>query len=299
MKKMFYKQLKPKGGSEMETKEIAVQGGKDIIVNNSPADLIKSAIAGGADLEKMEKLLDLQIRWEANEAKKAYNLAMAKFKKIPIMIDQDKLVNYSTSKGTLNYTHASLGNVVSKITPELSNYGLSVSWKQKQDGGKISVACIVSHEMGHSEQTSLSAGEDHSGAKNDIQSIGSTVKYLQRYTLLSLLGLATQEDENDGKPPKATKPEPIKPSAKTETKNAEQKDFILKLHELLIKNFGEDETAYLQKLKEVTSFSDKDGKVLNAGVDSLRALESYSKKEPEKAQKWARNAYIKLKKEME
>lgn len=71
------------------------------------------------------------------------------------------------------------------------------------------------------------------------------------------------------------------------------------MHELLIKNFGEDETAYLQKLKEVTSFSDKDGKVLNAGVDSLKALESYSKKEPEKAQKWARNAYIKLKKEME
>ena len=55
-----------------------------------PAELIKAAIAGNADLEKLERLLDIQIKWEANEAKKAYVAAMARFKADPPKIEKDR-----------------------------------------------------------------------------------------------------------------------------------------------------------------------------------------------------------------
>lgn len=43
------------------------------------------------------------------------------------------------------------------------------------------------------------AGRDESGNKNSIQSIGSTVTYLQRYTLKAGLGLAAASDDDGGK----------------------------------------------------------------------------------------------------
>jgi hypothetical protein len=50
--------------------------------------------------------------------------------------------------------------------------------------------------MGHSERTTLSATADTSGSKNSIQAIGSTVTYLQRYTLLAAVGLAAGGDDD-------------------------------------------------------------------------------------------------------
>jgi len=160
--------------------------------DNSPAEMIRMAVAGNADLDKLEKLLALQERYEANESRKSYHEAMAEFKKNPPDIDKDKKVSF----GNTHYNHASLANVVEKISAALSNHGLSASWTTKQNG-VIEVTCKITHVKGHSETTSISAPSDKSGSKNDIQAIGSTITYLQRYTLLSLTGLATHDQDDD------------------------------------------------------------------------------------------------------
>jgi len=163
---------------------------------NSPATLIQQAVAGGADLEKLEKLMVLQERWDANEAKKAYHKSMSQFKANPPVIEKDKKVSYGAGKTA--YNHASLANVCAKISSELSKYGLSASWSTKQNGSVV-VTCRITHVQGHSEETSLSAPADGSGSKNPIQAIGSTITYLERYTLLALTGLATSDQDDDGK----------------------------------------------------------------------------------------------------
>jgi len=162
----------------------------------TPAEMIKAAVAGGADLDELGKLLTIQERWEANEARKAYHKAMAEFKSNPITIDKDKKVGYSTNKGNVGYTHASLANVVQKISVELCKYGLSASWRTNQNG-KIVVTCKITHEKGHFEETTLEADADVSGSKNPIQAIGSTITYLERYTLLALTGMATSDQDDD------------------------------------------------------------------------------------------------------
>lgn len=166
---------------------------KTEIQKRSPADLIQQAVAGGADLEKLEKLLTLQERWEANEARKAFQVAMANFKENPPNIGKDKKVSFGQTK----YSHASLYNVVEKITKELSKHGLSASWITHQNG-QIGVTCRITHVLGHSQETTLQAPADTSGSKNAIQAIGSTISYLQRYSLLAVLGLAAHDMDDDG-----------------------------------------------------------------------------------------------------
>jgi hypothetical protein len=176
-----------------KNKEIEMSAQEIVKTEGTPAMLIENAIAKGANLDQLEKLLTLQERWETNEARKAYHDAMAKFKANPPIIDKDKTVSYGTTK----YNHASLANVTAKINAELSKYGLSASWSTQQNGS-VSVTCRITHVKGHSEATTLSAQADNSGAKNAIQAIGSTITYLERYTLLALTGLATSEQDDDG-----------------------------------------------------------------------------------------------------
>jgi len=171
----------------------------------SPAEMILSAVQAGTDLDKLEKLLDIQLRWEANEAKKAYHQAMTAFKADPPEILKDKHVGYTSTKTgqTTEYDHASLANVTGQINKGLSKYGLSTAWITNQGEGGVSVTCRITHSLGHSEETTLAAAPDNSGNKNPIQALGSTVTYLMRYTLLALTGLATKngtDDDGNGGP---------------------------------------------------------------------------------------------------
>ncbi len=190
-----------KGGVVKKVNAVALVKEKELVTvkDSSPAEMIRLAVSGKANLEQLKGLLDLQERFEANQAKKAYHSAMAAFKANPPKINKDKTVGYEAKTGgKVGYKHASLANVTDKISAELSKYGLSASWIPKQETTSISVTCKITHIQGHSEEATLSAGADATGSKNAIQAIGSTITYLERYTLLALTGLATFEDD-DGK----------------------------------------------------------------------------------------------------
>ncbi len=106
---------------------------------------------------------------------------------------------------------------------------MSHGWSVDQHNGEVTVTCTLTHERGHRESVSITAPPDDSGKKNAIQRIGSTVTYLERYTLLAITGLAAHEQEDDGdsagarrrvaRPPKreAPKAEPVGPPVDPET----------------------------------------------------------------------------------
>jgi hypothetical protein len=91
-----------------------------------------------------------------------------------------------------------LGSINKSISKTLQECGLSYRWDFEEKDGLLKVNCHVSHRDGHTETTSMSAGKDATGAKNDIQQKGSTQTYLQRYTLIGALGLSTADEDNDG-----------------------------------------------------------------------------------------------------
>ena len=171
-----------------------------VAISTTPAMLLNLAIEKGADLDRLEKLMDLQQRWEANEARNAYTAAMSQFKLTPPEIEKDRHVKYTTKAGNkVDYHHASLGNVTGIINSALGQCGLSAAWHLDQQEKGIKVTCTITHVQGHSESTSLVAFPDDSGGKNAIQALASTVSYLERYTVLALTGLATNDMDDDGK----------------------------------------------------------------------------------------------------
>lgn len=185
--------LKPERPGELAREEVSPIMG-----------ILHLAIEKGAGIDQLERLMAMHEKWEANQAKKAFNVAMAKFKEDPPKITKDKHVKFQTQKGITEYDHSTLGHVCDQITAGLSAVGITHKWVPKQAAGKIAVTCILTHALGYSdpEPPTLEAGADESGSKNAIQAIGSTVTYLQRYTLLSAVGMASGLD-TDGKLPEA------------------------------------------------------------------------------------------------
>jgi len=155
-------------------------------------------VSGELPIEKMQQMMDLNERWEANEAKKKYNIAMADFRLRCPSITKDSTVDFSTPKGRTNYKHASLHGTMNVIKDLLGDLGLNPSWKiDDTEPAMIRVTCHITHRDGHTEQTSMAGPPDSSGNKNVLQARASTVSYLERYTLFAILGLAAGED-NDG-----------------------------------------------------------------------------------------------------
>lgn len=164
----------------------------------TPADLVRYALDSGADLDRLERLMDMQIKWEANEARKAFADDMVEFKKHAPVIYKDKHVEFRTDKGVTAYDHATIGNVVEKLIGVLADHGFSHKWTPaRSEGGMVSITCVVTHRLGHSEETTLEAGLDQSGQKNNIQAMISTKSYLERHSLLAAVGLATKDTPDD------------------------------------------------------------------------------------------------------
>jgi hypothetical protein len=174
--------------------------GVPVVQSSGPMRLLEIAVNRGASVEELEKLMALAERHDANVAKKAYVEAMAKFKQNPPRIEKNRTADITSRRddaASYAYKYANLADVCDKIVAGLAQVGISHRWKTQQDGGQVAVTCILTHEMGHSESTMLSAGLDQSGKKNSLQALGSTVSYLNRYTLLAATGLAVDDGADD------------------------------------------------------------------------------------------------------
>lgn len=170
----------------------------------SPAGVMMAALAQGGSLEQIEKMMDLQERWERREAEKAYNVAFAAFKAEAVRIMKAKTVTDGPLKGK---SYAELHNVVDAVTPALSRHGLSAAWKvSKDDKDWLEVTCTLKHTSGHSESVSMGGMPDTGGAKNALQARASSLSYLSRYTLKAICGVAEGGDDSDGNPPPVSVP---------------------------------------------------------------------------------------------
>lgn len=156
----------------------------------TPMEMLNSAITRGDSLDKLERLMDLNDRWEKAQAKKAFIEAKAAFKASAPVVTKDKTNNQYNSR------YASIGSVVNAVNEALSKHGLDADWQFDQSNG-IRVTCILTHVAGHSESVSLVGTPDTSGTKNPLQQIKSTLTYLKLATFEAVTGIATKEGNRD------------------------------------------------------------------------------------------------------
>lgn len=172
--------------------------------------VVKAMMARDLGPEDLEKILALQERYEANEARKAYAAALVALKRdMPTVIAKDATVDFPGKNGrtATHYTHASLAGAMRAVTEPLTKHGFALAWTPSNEKpGIVSITARLTHAAGHFEECTLSGPPDMSGNKNPLQAIGSAASYLERYTALALLGVVTadiEEPKHDEPPPEA------------------------------------------------------------------------------------------------
>lgn len=186
---------------------------KELVVNDRrhhvPADVpsgggtlmetLASAVQRGLPVETLNALMEFQEKQDAFQARKAFDAAMSDLRSDLPEIVKNKRVGFEhkSGEGSTNYSHETLDAVTNALSPAMAKHGLAFRWRvDNSEQGKVRVTCIISHRDGHSEETSLCAAPDSSGKKNAIQQVGSTVTYLQRYTLKAAVGVAASNDDD-------------------------------------------------------------------------------------------------------
>ncbi len=159
------------------------------------------------DPEKLERLIALQERIMRHNAKAAFDAAFSKMQpKIPEIDERGQIIVQTKVRST----YAKLEDIHKVIKPILAEYGFALRHRTEWPADKaniIRIVGILSHEEGHSEESSFEAPMDKSDYRTDIQSQGSTVSYGRRYTTLDLLNIATRGADNDGQGEKPKAPD--------------------------------------------------------------------------------------------
>ncbi len=96
----------------------------------------------------------------------------------------------------LKSKYASLGAVIQSSRPILAKHNLSLVQFPISDPSSIGIESILTHESGEfvSEKILIPLTEEK--GKSKVQSAGSTLTYLRRYSWASILGMYSDEDSD-------------------------------------------------------------------------------------------------------
>lgn len=150
------------------------------------------------DVDKLQRLIDMQERIIRFNAKAAFDAAFAKMQpEIPIISEKGQI----EVRGTVRSTYAPLEDIHEVVKPILARHGFAMRHRTEWPNDKVGLIRIVgilSHQQGHSEESIFEAPMDRSEYRTDIQSMGSTVSYGRRYTTLDLLNISTRKMDDNG-----------------------------------------------------------------------------------------------------
>lgn len=160
--------------------------------NNGVVTLIREAMATGRSPEFLRELLAVRRDWEADEARKAYNIAISEFqRRAPIIEKADKAYDKA---------YARMDRIWRETRPLVTELGLSVTWQictLSDDGTMCHVEGQLRHRDGHGEKLvqDIPLPELIKG-QNRAQQMGSASTYAKRYAFCASLGIVTGDDDD-------------------------------------------------------------------------------------------------------
>ena len=106
----------------------------------------------------------------------------------------------------LKSKYASLGAVIQSSRPILAKHNLSLIQFPISDANGIGVESILTHESGEFVAERILIPLTEEKGKSRVQSAGSTLTYLRRYSWASILGMYSDEDSDGVAVPPANMP---------------------------------------------------------------------------------------------
>lgn len=169
-----------------------------VVAENSPSDLINLAIDKGADLEKLEKLLTLKERYDANEAKKVFTTSFSLAQANIASVVKTKVNPQTHSK------YADLADIIDAAKPSYTREGFSVIFYEAETtkAEHIRICADVLHKSGHKEMYYYDVPLDGVGIKGNanmtkIHAKASSTSYGRRYLMCMIWNIPTDDDDGN------------------------------------------------------------------------------------------------------
>jgi hypothetical protein len=198
------KDITPDNIPETETQELQVQEDAPPPATQPGATnmlqvIERAAMDPSVDVEKMERLFSLKIQIDAQEAEKAFNMAMMKAQ------GETRQVSADSRNDQTHSDYASYSAMDKALRPIYTRNGFSLSFGTEDSPLEehVRVICHVSHDAGHTRKHFIDMPSDGKGAKGNavmtrVHATGSAVQYGMRYLLKMIFNVATGDDDDDG-----------------------------------------------------------------------------------------------------
>ena len=165
--------------------------------SHSPMNLLAMAIKAGVPLGE---LVAMQEKWEAKQAKKAYHEAMKAFQAECPILYKTKSCGIGPAK------YSPFENIIEQTKELRSRHGFShqIDTKKASQEGFLAVACVVTHEKGHSETSELEfpIGKETRSKAGDVvmdvtKAYASSLSFASRRVFQNAFGLVTAGEDMD------------------------------------------------------------------------------------------------------
>lgn len=176
-----------------------------------PESLLRFAVEKGANVETIERLMAVRRELNAENAKAAFDAAMAAFQAECPVIDRPKSV--ATNSGQKAYSYAPFEHIIAKVKPFLQRHGFSytLDTDTASAAGWVIAKCRVTHSAGHvAESTAKFPLGTKTGIMSETQVYASALTFASRRVFCNAFGIVTSGEDVNGATDKA---KPDGPSA--------------------------------------------------------------------------------------
>jgi hypothetical protein len=149
------------------------------------------------NVEKLERLIAAQERILGHRARAEFEAAFAEMQgELPEITERGEI----EVDGLVRSKYARFEDIITIVRPILQKHGFALRFRNETlPNNCLRITGVLSHRSGHSEQDQFDCPPDASGKKNNIQAMGSTRSYGQRYTTIALLNIVSRGADDDGR----------------------------------------------------------------------------------------------------
>jgi len=198
-------------------------------VEPSIGEMMEMALKTGVSPDSIKALCDAFVQMEDRKNAREFSQAMAKFQTIctPVKPDAWRVLNKAGAK----VPYATLEAIQRHIAKPLAECGLSYSFSQDEDKGRVKVTCLVRHDNGHTQPYTFTAvAGSASGATPDVTNLMATKTAMRRAIALAFAFVIGDIEDGPDDPADVITPEQAEALRRglAETGGSEQK--LLQLH---------------------------------------------------------------------
>jgi hypothetical protein len=159
---------------------------------------------GEGAVASLEKLVDMEERLAKREAERMFGQQFARFRSALPPIPRTKP---GAERSGTRIMYADLETIQAIVDPLLAEHGFvyRFSTEPSKDGAWLIVECILHHEAGHSERSSMPVPMTTIPKASKAQEATGTRTYGKRIALSDVLGISTTDDADGAGPASSDK----------------------------------------------------------------------------------------------